>query len=256
MTDTAIARASKGGQSRTALIAFLPAAFPDPQAFEDACRACVRGGADVLEIGLSAEAPPMEGDVVRQAFSDAGRFSWETRVESLSRAASLAPVIGMTHETEPVRVEAFIRDCSRAGARDVLLPNLPVEQQLELAQNVDVGVGVFVSSRDDLAQLTSARLAASFVYVRSSGRATGDLLDAGRASNRIRDVHHAVESAGVPVVVGFGVESAEQVTELSMLGVGGVVVGTAVVRAAAQGPAHLETLVAELAAGARKGNNS
>lgn len=74
MTDTTTARRSKYGRSRTALIAFLPAAFPDPAGFEDACRACVSVGADVREIALSADAPQMEGEVIRHAFSDAGPF--------------------------------------------------------------------------------------------------------------------------------------------------------------------------------------
>lgn len=252
MTDTTMAPRSKCGRSGTALIAFVPAAFPDPGRFEDACRACVSAGADILEIGLCADPPQMEGEVIRHAFSDAARFSWETRVACLSRAAAVAPVIGMTHDTDPTRVDAFIKDCSRAGAGHVLFPSLPVGRQLHLAARASIGVGVFVSSRKDLDEVAAAAVSPSFVYVRSSGRSTGDPLDAERAADRIRDVRRALEHSGVPVVVGFGIESAEQVAELSSLGVGGVVVGTAVVRAAAGGQEQLEYVVGELADAARR----
>lgn len=233
-----------------ALIAFLPAGFPDPHRFQQACEACVRAGADVLEIGMAEQAPEFEGEVVRAAFERAASASsWQARLDCLALATAIAPVIGMSHAADTAQATSFLAACEQAGVGDALFPRLSVTAQLGCVGVRGVGVGVFVSTRDEFGEVARSDWQPSFVYVRSSPRSTGQPLDAERAAERIADVRAALAASQVPVFVGFGVEHADQVAEFSRLGVAGIVVGTAVVRAAGEGPAAVDALVSSLAAG-------
>ncbi|MDN5878806.1 MAG: tryptophan synthase subunit alpha, partial [Micrococcaceae bacterium] len=64
-SEAAIERARS--QGRPALIAYLPAGFPDIQTTIDAAVAVAHNGADIIEIGIPYSDPVMDGAVIQAA---------------------------------------------------------------------------------------------------------------------------------------------------------------------------------------------
>lgn len=234
-------------EGRAALVPFLPAAFPDPTRFRTTAEACVRAGADVLEIGTADQAPAMEGDFLRAAFAAAARAGDDVRRRCVAAAAALAPVLAMSHQPSPEAAVEFAARCAEDGADDILVPGLPLDEQLALAGTVSTGVGVFVTRRDDLPAIVTASPPPAFVYLQSARQRTGQPLDTTTARTRVRDVRAVLRGTGIPVLVGFGIERPEDAAILAAEGADGVIVGSAVVRRAQEGPAAVEELVAALA---------
>lgn len=58
-------------QGRTALVAYLPAGFPDVQTTIDAAVAIAENGVDLIEIGIPYSDPVMDGTVIQQATVEA-----------------------------------------------------------------------------------------------------------------------------------------------------------------------------------------
>ena len=67
-SGNAIARARQEG--RPALIAYLPAGYPDVQSTIDAAIAAAKNGADIIEIGLPYSDPVMDGPVIQAATTE------------------------------------------------------------------------------------------------------------------------------------------------------------------------------------------
>ena len=48
-----------------ALVCYLTAGYPDPPSFLEYYRACVEGGADVMEVGIPFSDPVADGPTIR-----------------------------------------------------------------------------------------------------------------------------------------------------------------------------------------------
>lgn len=249
MSGVADAVRAARDSGRVALVPFLPAAFADPERFSAIAQACVAAGADILEIGMADDPPPLEGEVVRAAFAEAALVDEEVRRRGITTAANLAPVIAMSHQPTPEAAAAFAQRCAEDGAGDILVPGLALDDQLSLAGSVAPGVGVFVTRREDLAAIATAAATPSFVYLQSARQRTGQSLDTATAITRLRDARAALDGTGIPILVGFGVERPEHAAVLAGAGADGVVVGSALVRRAQDGPDAVADLVATLAGG-------
>jgi hypothetical protein len=67
----ALAKAKADG--RAALIGYLPVGYPDVEVSIEAMRAMVRGGADVVEVGVPYSDPVMDGPTIQAAAEPAVR---------------------------------------------------------------------------------------------------------------------------------------------------------------------------------------
>lgn len=251
---------------RTVLVGYLPAAFPDRPGFLAAAADAVAAGVAALEVGVGADEAGIDGPVIAAAqhvvadqgvdpgeavrlAGDAGR---QAAGSGGPGAPAGVPVLVMTYAPTLAAVgpARFLAACAHAGVDAVLVPDLPVEQQLALlARAAEAGVDlvVFIASEEDLARVAASSPGPDLVYLQSSRGPTGGALDLERAGRRLADVRRVLGSRDVGVLVGFGVRSRDDVEALSALGADGVVVGSALVEAVAGGPEHLAAAVRALA---------
>jgi tryptophan synthase alpha chain len=228
-------RARQGG--RAALIGYLPAGFPSVNGGIAAMRAIVEAGVDIVEVGLPYSDPTMDGPVIQDAVTAALRAGTTTRdvlrtVEGV--AAAGAPTLVMTYWNPVDRygVGAFARDLAAAGGAGVITPDLPPEEAGPwLAACAEHGLDpVFVvapSSTDErLARVCAA--AGGFVYAASLMGVTGARATLGAAAEEL--VGRVRTVTDLPVAVGLGVSTAEQVAQVAAFA-DGVIVGSALVRA-------------------------
>ncbi|MDR0594907.1 MAG: tryptophan synthase subunit alpha [Bifidobacteriaceae bacterium] len=245
----AIARARAEG--RAALIAYLPCGYPSLAGSVDACRALIRGGADVIELGLPYSDPVMDGPVIGQAVTAALAAGF--RVDDLFEAvAELAPsgrpVEVMTYYNPVFRRgdQRFAADLAAVGGAGLITPDLIPEEAGDWVAAADrFGLDkiflVAPSSPPARLRLTAAACR-GFTYATSTMGVTGARQS---LSELARPLVERTRGAGAAnVCVGVGVSTPDQAAEVAGFA-DGVIVGSAFVQRLTAGQ-DLEAFAAAL----------
>ena len=230
-------RKAFGGARRPALVTYLMGGDPDLAASLDLAAACAWGGADLIELGMPFSDPIADGPVIQRA-SERALKSGTTVAGVIELAAQLrqqfpslpVALMGYFNPVLAMGLDDFLRRCAAAGVDAVILPDLPVEESAELRQLARKhGVGtVFLIAPTSTPARAQAALDAStaFAYFVSVTGVTG--ARAALPEETAARLDALRRPSGPPVVVGFGVSSAEQVRALGAHA-DGVVVGSAIV---------------------------
>ncbi len=236
------ARSKARGQS--ALVAYVMAGDPDLAASAQMARACLDGGADLLELGMPFSDPIADGPTIQLA-AERSLKSGTTVAHCLKLAATLrrqtdAPLIlmGYLNPVLSFGLPAFFEGCARSGVDGVILPDLPPEEADEvcaLAEQHGVATVFLLAPTSTPARCEAAFARVSgFLYFVSVTGVTGARTalpeDLGQRLQALR------AKSPVPLVVGFGISSPQQAKALGAHA-DGVVVGSAIVSRVAQGGA-------------------
>ncbi|WP_427017294.1 tryptophan synthase subunit alpha [Pseudarthrobacter sp. P1] len=251
----AIDRAKAAG--RAALVAYLPAGYPDVQATIDAGIAMARNGADLIEIGIPYSDPVMDGPVIQaatvEALAKGFRVASVFDVVAGITAATHAAVLVMTYWNPVMRmgVDEFARRLAEAGGAGLITPDLIPDEAAEwFAASDKYGLDrVFLVAPSSTPERVAMTVAASrgFIYAVSIMGVTGAR---DSVSSAAESVVAAAHNAGAErVCVGLGVSRPEHVREIAAYA-DGVIVGTALVAALRDGgvPA-VAALTRELSSG-------
>lgn len=257
--EEAFARGRK--EKRALFIPYIAAGDPDLATTDVLLDALVAGGADLIELGVPFSDPIADGPVNQRAASRALRsgttLSGVLDVVSRFRARSTVPVVLFTY-FNPVHargVEAFAQRASTSGVDGVLCVDLPPEEGEELATALQAkGIASIyllapTSTRERMKRV--GECSSGFVYYVSRTGVTGE--QGSLPAELVREVKQLRRRVKLPIAVGFGISTAEQVEALGKVA-DGVVVGSALVRVVEEGAgspdlaARLEARVAELAA--------
>jgi tryptophan synthase alpha chain len=209
-------------------------------------QAAEAGGADLLEIGFPFSDPLADGPVIRRAAELALAAGMRTKacLESLGaiRAQVAVPLVPMTYASllEAYGWERFAADARTAGAQSLIVADLPVDVRPEL-ERVQL---VAPTSTDERIALAAARTD-GWLYLVTVAGTTGARAELSPALAPL--VQRARALTDVPLFAGFGISTPEQAAEASELA-DGIVVGSAALLAAEDGPAALERFVAQLRA--------
>ncbi len=215
-------------------------------------------GADIIELGMPYSDPLADGPVIHEAGTRALAAGANVAgVLEIARALSPSvPVVLMCYANMVLApgVEAFVERLAQTGACGLIVPDLPLEEIDEaLAACERSGLALVplvapTTPPERLAQI-GAR-ARGFLYTVSVVGTTGERA---ALSERFAQVVTGAKAATrAPVALGFGISTPEQAREAADAGADGVIVGTRLVRAAAesQDPAGaVGALVAALAEG-------
>lgn len=235
----AFARARADGR-RAALMPYLMGGFPDAPTSERIARAYVEAGADLIELGVPFSDPLADGPVIHAAGTQA--LSSGMRVEDalrIGRAVSEEiPVVAMCY-SNPILArgaERFLEGLGAAGLSGLIVPDLPVEESDELRALCDGSglalVPLVAPTTPDHRLTRIGSQARGFVYAVSVTGTTGER--AGLKDTLASVVERAAAHTDVPVAVGFGIATPEQVSAAAEAGADGVIVGTRLVRAAGE----------------------
>lgn len=255
-----IAQAFDRPGRRAALMPYVMGGFPSLQESLEIGLACVQAGADVIELGVPYSDPLADGPVIHEAATKAlaAGASLAGVLEVLRALSAEVPVVPMCYANMVFApgVDAFVQRLARAGASGLIVPDLPLEEAAPVraaceAQGIALVPLVAPTSSPERMRAIGA-LASGFLYTVSVVGTTGERT---ALSERFAEiVARAKASTSVPVAIGFGISTAEQAAQAADAGADGVIVGTRLVRAAAEAgePAEaVSALVAELAAALR-----
>ena len=209
--------------------------------------AAVEGGADLLELGFPFSDPLADGPVIRRAAERALAQGMRTQA-CLACVAAVrqrvdVPLVPMTYSSllEAYGWDPFADDARAAGATSLIVADLPVDERPAF-RRVQLVAPTSPDGRIRLAAATTD----GWLYLVTLAGTTGlrDNLSPLLGGLVARTRALAPE---VPIYAGFGISTPEQAHAAAQL-TDGVVVGSAAVLAAAEGPAALRRYVASLRA--------
>lgn len=280
-------------EGRAALIVYLPAGFPDMDASQACLEAAADAGADLLEVGFPYSDPLMDGPTIQHANQVAmeagytpsddlamcGRLTSAIDVPALvmtyynilwhypaptPRLADARPhPPGAAHRLDgapPAHraadgLDRFAAAAVDAGLAGAIVPDLPVAESdawLDASSARDLASVFLVASTSDDRHLADAcKASTGFVYATSTLGVTGARESLSQRARPLVERLRTVTER--PVCVGIGVSTAAHAETVAGFA-DGVIVGSAAVRAVADGGADgVARLVEELARGCRSG---
>ncbi|MFC4425525.1 tryptophan synthase subunit alpha [Deinococcus navajonensis] len=254
--NRAFARAEAEG--RAAFIPFMTAGFPSLADFP-ALADQLLAQADIMEVGIPYSDPLGDGPTIQRASEQALAGGTSTRA-TLNLIRELrqrhdTPIVVMTYVNPIYAVgpERFMALAAEAGVDGLILPDLPPDQDIEiadLAARYGLAVTFLIAPTSTPARVELvARACTGFLYAVSVTGVTG-----AREGSALGEVPAmlalARQHAQVPVVVGFGVKDAATAHEVAQVA-DGVVVGSAFINAVREGR-DVAALAREIAEGCRR----
>jgi tryptophan synthase alpha chain len=235
-----IAAAFAGTEKRAALMPYVMGGFPTLQESVAIGEACVQAGADVIELGLPYSDPLADGPVIHAAGTQALAAGANVAgVLEVARALSASvPVVlmGYANMIFAPGAEAFAERLEQSGACGLIVPDLPQGESAEVLAACDrrgLALVPLVAPTTPPERLNAiGARARGFLYTVSVVGTTGERSS---LSERFAEVVARAKSAtAVPVALGFGISTPEQARQAADAGADGVIVGTRLVRAAAE----------------------
>lgn len=237
-------------RGRRALVPYVTAGHPDPARAVALLQGLEGAGADVLEVGVPFSDPMADGPVI-QASSQAALahgMTFDRVLELIARAKLGIPVVLFTYLNPLLAAgsDALVR-AAEAGAHGVLVTDLPVGADPERERWLGEGPLAFVrlvaptTPAERMAEI--ARHGSGFVYLISRLGVTG--MQSELPTELPETVARLRAATSLPICVGFGVSRPEHARAVAALA-DGVVVGSAIVKAAGEGVDQAVALAAAL----------
>jgi tryptophan synthase alpha chain len=220
----------------TAFIPFLTAGDPNLETTERLIIAMEQAGADLIEIGIPFSDPVAEGEAIQGA--DMRALAAGTTTDKIFEMVSHVrvrvniPLLFMTY-INPVftyGTERFIKKCTECGISGLIIPDLPFEEKEEVLPYCEEYGVTLISMIAPTSHERIAKIATEskgFVYCVSSLGVTG--VRSKFHANVLPFLEQVRANTDVPIAVGFGISSPEQVREFAQYA-DGVIVGSAIVK--------------------------
>jgi tryptophan synthase alpha chain len=223
---------------RKALVCYITAGHPDRARSLDLMKGLEDAGADVLEIGVPFSDPIADGPVIQQSSQEAlaAGMTLGGALELVADAGLEIPVVLFSY-LNPLLAggDGILARARDAGVDGVLVTDLPVGADSERERwlgSSDLAFIRLVAPTTPFERMQEiARNGSGFVYLISRLGVTGAqrnlAADLPETASRLR------AATDLPVCVGFGVSDASHARAAAEVA-DGVVVGSAIVRAAAE----------------------
>jgi tryptophan synthase alpha chain len=237
---------------KRALVPYITAGHPDVARTVDLVQALEGAGADVIELGLPFSDPMADGPVIQassQRALDQG-MNFDVLLDLVARAKPRVPLVLFSYLNPIIAAgpDALTR-AADAGFSGILVTDIPVGSDPEREAWIGEGPLAFIRLVAPTTPLDRMREIAAhgsgFVYLISRLGVTG--VQSELAASLPATVSRLREAATLPVCVGFGVSTPEQAAAVARIA-DGVVVGSAIVRAAGESVDAAAKLTASLRA--------
>jgi len=247
-----------------ALIAYICAGDPTPEATAEIVHALVSGGADIIELGLPfsdpiADGPTIQASIERALDSGMNPDIFFDLVRSLDvDVAAEVPLVVMTYYNLIFKrgLERFVCDCVDSGISGIIVPDLPVEESDDLAvqckkHGVDLIFLIAPTTYPERMKKIAER-GSGFIYLVARTGVTGARADVADSTISLIEAVRSTTRTSTPLAVGFGISTGDQASAMIKAGADGAIVGSAFVNIIADGrdvPERVEQLTQELKAG-------
>lgn len=224
-------------ENRKGFIPFITAGDPDLRRTKDLILMLARAGATVIELGVPFSDPMADGVVIQRASERALIHDFGiAEILALVREAraEIDTAIILFSYFNPLLqygLEKLCADAREAGVDGFLVTDLVPEEAVEFSSllrrnNLDMIFLVAPTSTDERLQMVAER-ASGFIYAVSRAGVTGAREQTSRSAEIL--VERMRRFSDLPVAVGFGISTAQQIDETWKYA-DAAVVGSAIVR--------------------------
>ncbi|HWR52421.1 MAG TPA: tryptophan synthase subunit alpha [Bryobacteraceae bacterium] len=240
---------------RKALIGYITAGDPSLERTPAIVSALVRGGVDLVELGVPFSDPVADGPVIMRGMERAlaGGASLRKVLATASRIRAEhpeLPILLFTYMNPVMRYgfEALARDASAAGVDGLLLTDLSIEEagdyiRVMHASGLDtVFLAAPTSTEERLRRI--AECSSGFVYLVSRTGVTGERASVAASAAELATAARAVTDK--PLAVGFGISRPEHAAAVARIA-DGVVIGSAFMRIIEENAPDMESRLEALA---------
>jgi tryptophan synthase alpha chain len=230
-------------EGRRALMPFVTAGDPDLPTTAALVTELVRQGGHIMELGIPYSDPIADGPVIAASYHRALQRGvklphiFETirtlRAETVSGPLSVVPLVTMVSYAIVYRrgVDQYLQDALTAGIDGLIVPDLPIEESEELCRQTTardlklIQLITPTTPRDRATRI--ARVSTGFIYYVSVAGITGERKTI--PPDLAENVGWLRTQTDLPICIGFGIGTPEQVQALAPLA-DGLIVGSSLVR--------------------------
>jgi tryptophan synthase alpha chain len=239
-------------EGRRAFVPYVTAGHPDPARSVALLQGLEAAGADVVEVGVPFSDPLADGAVIQassQIALDQG-VRFDQVLDIIASARLSIPVVLFSYLNPLIRGgDDALRRAADAGAHGVLVTDLPLgadaQREAWLADGPLDYIRLVAPTTPAARMAEIARTGSGFVYLISRLGVTGERAELPpelpATAARLR------AATSLPLCIGFGISRPEQARTVARLA-DGVVVGSAIVRAAGRSVDEALALAASLRA--------
>lgn len=235
---------------RRAFVPYITAGDPSPAKTVELLKGLEDAGADVIEVGVPFSDPMADGPVIQASSQRA--LEQGVRLDGvldIIRTAKLATPIVLFSYLNPIMAAGtdVLDRAAAAGCHGVLITDLPVGADPAREEWLGKGPLAFIrlvaptTPVDRMREI--GKHGGGFVYLISRLGVTG--VQESLATDLPQSIARLRSATTLPICVGFGVSRADQATAVAKLA-DGVVIGSAIVRAAAKSIASAITFAREM----------
>ena len=223
--------------NRAALVTFIMAGDPDHATTAQILAELPEAGADIIELGMPFSDPMADGPAIQAAglralASGATMHKTLELVRGFRAKDQTTPLLLMGY-TNPILAygpEKFLAAAQEAGVDGLIVVDLPPEEDTDFAaaaQKLDIAITHLATPTTDAGRMPQVlRGATGFLYYVSIAGITGTK---SATEAPIRDaVSLFRQHTKLPIAVGFGIRTPEQVRTVAAIA-DGVVVGSALI---------------------------
>ena len=226
-------------ENRPALVPYLTVGYPHASISESLATAVLANGADMLELGIPFSDPLADGPTIQMTSFRAleNGTTVQTAIDTVAGLRSIdieAPLIFMGYFNPFLQygISRFLRVAADAGLDGLIVPDLPSEEsKLVATESRNVGIHLIPllapTSTDERIESACAE-AGGFIYCVSLTGVTGARRQLSTGVEML--VERIRKYTNLPVLVGFGVSSKEDVERIGKFA-DGAVVGSALLDA-------------------------
>ena len=224
-------------KKKPAFIPFITAGDPDLQTTKALILELEKRGADIIELGIPFSDPIADGPIIQASYYNAlirgTRVAQILDMVSELRTKSEIPIVSMVSYSTVFKggCQAFIEKAGKAGLDGLTIPDLPVEENIDLfeaAKKNDFKLVCFIAptTTDERMSLITKK-SQGFLYYISVVGITGirDKLP----DDIIQNITKLKNMTTTPIAVGFGVSTPEHAKLVGRIA-DGVIVGSAIIK--------------------------
>ena len=228
-------------QGNAVLIGYIMAGDQTPKQTPKIADALIRGGVDILELGLPFSDPIADGPTI-QAASIRALASNTTPMDVLKIAKQIkrqhpnVPIVVMTY-FNPVFKIGLNHFCQTAKENQVdgfIIPDLPVEEAEEyrkIAETYNINTIFLSAPSTSNKRLTKIVAACSgFIYLVSHFGVTGTKSNVEDSTIQLIKQVKPFTAGKVPLAVGFGISKPEHIRRIIAAGADATIVGSSFVK--------------------------
>ncbi len=245
-------------QSRTALIGYITAGDPNPKSTTQIADALIRGGVDIIELGLPFSDPIADGPTI-QAASLRALNAGTTPAKVLKIAKEIKsqhniPIIIMTYFNPifKIGIDEFFFQAKENRVNGFIVPDLPVEeatQYKQIATKYDLDTIFLAAPSTSNERLTRIIAASSgFLYLVSHFGVTGTQKAIEDSTIQLIKRVKPFTSGRIPLAVGFGISKPEHIKRIVEAGADATIVGSAFVNIIQKNSQNTKKILTELEA--------